>query len=280
MGRPEKTGLDYFPLDVDIFEDPKLLFVEDEHGPKGGYIAIRLLCWIYRNGYYASWDTPTALLFARKVGNGVTAAEVQKVVECLIKHQFFNADMYATHQILTSYGIQKRWMRITEQARRKGTINPLYKISHHDHAPVSSEETPVSSEETRVDKEETTGTPEESTQSTVQYSKAKEITHTPAFLTMPLPANVGPLPEVKVAAAIEFYWHVKRVRLVTTQISGLWEIFKIQNLTGKKYYADEGDVHSHFINWIKSQDIPEENNPKQRGKENEIDHREYMEFDK
>jgi hypothetical protein len=35
----------------------------------------------------------------------------------------------------------------------------------------------------------------------------------------------------------------------------LWEIFKIQNLTGEKYYKSENEVYSHFINWVKTQKI-------------------------
>ena len=36
-------------------------------------------------------------------------------------------------------------------------------------------------------------------------------------------------------------------------VNGLWEIFKVQNLTGNRYYANEDAVYSHFINWSKTQ---------------------------
>lgn len=47
---------------------------------------------------------------------------------------------------------------------------------------------------------------------------------------------------------------VCRVQLITIEkerVVALWPSFKAQNLTGKKYYADVGAVHSHFMNWIK-----------------------------
>ena len=49
MARPIKTGLNYFPLDVDFFDDPKICAVTVEHGIKGQAAAIMLLCAIYRN---------------------------------------------------------------------------------------------------------------------------------------------------------------------------------------------------------------------------------------
>ena len=45
------TGLDYFSFNVDFFDDDKLALIEGEFGIKGAYIAIRLLCKIYKEGY-------------------------------------------------------------------------------------------------------------------------------------------------------------------------------------------------------------------------------------
>ena len=55
MARPIKTGLNYFPLDVDFFNDPRISAVTVVHGIKGQAAVIMLLCAIYRNGYYFEW---------------------------------------------------------------------------------------------------------------------------------------------------------------------------------------------------------------------------------
>ena len=68
MSRPKKTGLDFFPLDIDFFEDEKLLLVSSKFGVAGDGILVRLLCKIYQNGYYIKFDDDAALLFARSVG--------------------------------------------------------------------------------------------------------------------------------------------------------------------------------------------------------------------
>jgi len=55
MGRSNKKGLDYFPMNVDFFEDDKLQLIEAEFGLKGSVVAIRLLCKIYKEGYFYQW---------------------------------------------------------------------------------------------------------------------------------------------------------------------------------------------------------------------------------
>ena len=70
---------------------------------------------------------------------------------------------------------------------------------------------------------------------------------------MPLPENVGILPEIKIGSAIQLLKLTKQVDVDSASVDGMWEVFKIQSLTGKKYYQDLEAVHSHFINWIKTQ---------------------------
>ena len=56
MARPKKTGLDYFPFDVDFFNDEKIEAISGEFGIKGEIVAIKLLAAIYRNGYFIEWS--------------------------------------------------------------------------------------------------------------------------------------------------------------------------------------------------------------------------------
>ena len=56
MARPTKKGLDYFPFDVDFFEDEKIAAISGEFGLKGEIVAVKLLCAIYRNGYFILWS--------------------------------------------------------------------------------------------------------------------------------------------------------------------------------------------------------------------------------
>jgi hypothetical protein len=75
------------------------------------------------------------------------------------------------------------------------------------------------------------------------------------FNTMPIAKNFNGLPEIKIGSVIELFKITKQTDISSEQVSGLWNVFKIQNLTGKKYYANEDEVYSHFINWSKNQKI-------------------------
>lgn len=118
MGRNIKEGLNYFPLDVDIFEDEKIQFVSARFGVKGDGIVIRLLCKIYRQGYYIKFDDDVALLFARSVGDVSLHGLVKDVVNELIKREFFDRTIFDSFGILTSKGIQKRYTKICSDLNR------------------------------------------------------------------------------------------------------------------------------------------------------------------
>lgn len=120
MARPAKQGLDYFPFDVDFFEDDKIAFVFARFGALGETIALKLLCKIYKDkGYYYQWGDDEALLFAtRVVGDRTRHSLVNDVVHELVKRNFFDEDIFNSFKILTSKGIQSRYMKICEQLRR------------------------------------------------------------------------------------------------------------------------------------------------------------------
>lgn len=75
------------------------------------------------------------------------------------------------------------------------------------------------------------------------------------FIHKPFPENFNGLPEIKIGAVVQLFKITKQTDVTNEQVSGLWEIFKVQNLTGEKYYNTPDDVYSHFINWSKTQKI-------------------------
>lgn len=122
-----KKGFDYFPIEVDIFEDTKLQLLSSEFGVKGELIFIRLLCKIYgKNGYYYPWNEDEALLFAKSVGNGITGALVNEIVQGCIKRSLFNKRVFEASKILTGKGIQERYLKICKQLKREPDILPKY----------------------------------------------------------------------------------------------------------------------------------------------------------
>jgi len=116
MARPQKTGIDYFPLDVDMDYDDKVQLIEAEHGITGFGIIIKLLMKIYAEGYYYQWTEKEQLLFSKRVN--VDINQVNAVINSCLKWGLFDGEVYEKHKILTSSGIQKRY--VTATSRRKG----------------------------------------------------------------------------------------------------------------------------------------------------------------
>lgn len=110
MARPQKSGLDYFPLDIDFFTDDKIKFIRARFKAKGTDVTVRLLCKIYRNGYFLKWDDDTALVFSSFDCDDCTVGLANDVVEELVKRGFFDEDIFNRFDVLTSKGIQKRYL--------------------------------------------------------------------------------------------------------------------------------------------------------------------------
>lgn len=112
------TGIEYYPFNVDFFDDDKIALIEGEFGVKGSVIAIRLLCKIYREGYYYQWGDDECLLFSRKAGADIVHGTVQEVVKGLVRRSFFDKGVYDQFKVLTSRGIQQRYFDAVKRRQK------------------------------------------------------------------------------------------------------------------------------------------------------------------
>lgn len=85
-----------------------------------------------------------------------------------------------------------------------------------------------------------------------EEDKEKETVKT-FFNQMPFPADAGSIPDIKINSCIELLRITKQVTVDFLQVQKLWPVFLAQNVNGTKYYANVEAIHSHFINWIKTQ---------------------------
>lgn len=130
MARPRKIGLDYFPLDVDFFEDDKIQLIEAEFGMKGICVAIRLLCKVYKNGYFYQWGGDECLLLSKQIGDGIVPNLVEEIVKGLVRRSFFDKGVFDSFRILTSRGIQRRYLEAAGRTRAGVKINPEIDLIH------------------------------------------------------------------------------------------------------------------------------------------------------
>lgn len=116
------NGIPYFPLDVHL--DDKFELIEAEFGLTGFAVVVKLFQKIYGdNGYYCEWTYDVALLFARKIGLGVNA--VSEILRASIKRGIFDSRLYEEYHILTSKGIQNRYLEAVSR-RKKVEIQKAY----------------------------------------------------------------------------------------------------------------------------------------------------------
>lgn len=124
MARPLKNGLDYYPLNVDFFSDIKVRRLIKAGGPQSISIIIALLGNIYRDeGYYMRWDNDLTFLISDLVG--VTEGAVMETVNKAVHIGFFHAGLFETYKILTSKGIQARYLEAVSR-RRQVFLNKNY----------------------------------------------------------------------------------------------------------------------------------------------------------
>ncbi len=127
-GRPTKQGIDYFPMDVGFFSDVKIRKISRACGSQSTSILICLLCNIYKdNGYYILWDEDLPFVIADTVGGSEGA--VKEVMVKALQVGFFDNSLYEKFHILTSFGIQKRFLLATYQ-RKETEIIPEYLINN------------------------------------------------------------------------------------------------------------------------------------------------------
>lgn len=120
MGAPYKQGLDYFSFDVDFFNNEKIIAISGEFGIKGEIVAIKLLCAVYENGYFAVWSELFQMKLLKSI-NGINIELLNQIVNRLVKWEFFDKDLFNSDMVLTSINIQKRFIEATKKRKRIDT---------------------------------------------------------------------------------------------------------------------------------------------------------------
>lgn len=130
MARPTKSGLDYFPLNVDIELDEKFEYITSRYGAAGYATFISVLCAIYRNGYYINWTETYSYILSKRVSvDKNTCSEI--VSEC-INVGLFDGDLFASYGILTSHGIQIRYLQASERRAKVQIIREYSLLSEQE----------------------------------------------------------------------------------------------------------------------------------------------------
>jgi hypothetical protein len=239
MARPVIEGLEYANIDVNIFDDIKILFVSDRFAEKGELFSIKLLLWIYKQGYYTQWNDEIAMLFSKKNFKNVSFDLANDIVRELLKRGFFDEAIFQKFGILTSKGIQKRWIKVVTVAKRKCAICDEYNLL----LPGIKEETPAKPESIPPEPAQTPSEGTVITQSKVEESKGKESKeYTPA-----------PVVPIDIVFPIEqcLTISLNDPRWVNANKTSKKELEEFNSMLEKRaiYDKNPADYKNHFANW-------------------------------
>ena len=152
MSRPNKTGLSYFPMDVDLFQDIRIRKLIKYQSGKAITVYALLLCLIYQRGYYMRWDEELPFIISEQTG--FEEAYILEVIRSCMTLGLFSKKLYDDEQIITSKGIQERYLYICKLLKRRVSITE-YLLIDEEKELVTSQETGVISGKTPVISEET-----------------------------------------------------------------------------------------------------------------------------
>ncbi|MCP4481353.1 MAG: DUF4373 domain-containing protein [bacterium] len=124
MGRPYKTGIDYFSFDVDFFSDRKIRRIIKSCGAMSVTILTSLLCDIYKGkGYFTVWDDDLPFDIADELG--ASERSVLETIKKALQVNFFNQELCEKFQILTSASIQERYL---EACGRRKSVDIIHEF--------------------------------------------------------------------------------------------------------------------------------------------------------
>lgn len=115
MARPIKKSLDYFPKDVNFYDDDKIIDLLEEYGPLGLTIYDVVITLVYKNGYYLEIPVDKlAALTVRTIGNKWVKNKslVVQVIHYCADIGLLCKDLLLQN-VITSVGIQRRYSEVT-----------------------------------------------------------------------------------------------------------------------------------------------------------------------
>ena len=138
MVRPIKKGLDYFPVDTDIFENIQVRKLKSRYKSLGFLAYFTILCDVYRKeGYFLHISDDYVYDFSDRLGE--TEEVVRDIIDFSLKINLFNRDIYNVYCVLTSKSIQERY--IQAQKRCKNPVREEFDCINVAETPVIVTET-------------------------------------------------------------------------------------------------------------------------------------------
>lgn len=253
MGRNKKNGLDYFPFDIDLFQDIRIRKLIKYQSGKAVTVYALLLCIIYKDGYYMRWDKELPFIISEQTG--FEEAYILEVINSCLKLGLFHNELYVSDGILTSKGIQERYKKICDLCRRNSEISEFSLISSEEII-FSSEEKPINSAKSTQSKSKVKKKKELLSSESNKKNEPKGSPLTPSHPGFNPDLVEKPLDECKNELINNVLWVEKicshqYISPIQFQ-SYLDEFFKDLDCRDVDMKSPK-DARDHFTNWLKIQ---------------------------
>ena len=274
MARPQKKGLDYFPLDVNFYGDIKIRkLMRNNGGGKAAFVYVILLSKIYESGYYMLWDDDMSFMLSDITG--FEEGMIRETIKSCLKFGLLDAELFSQHHILTSKSIQSRYFEAVKRRVRNRRDLPYVYADLLTETGLSNTETSGNSEFLSTETEFLhTETPISATESTQKKSKVKDKSSLRSDFPFSSSTtstsrvrdgdgenlDVGEPVDVKTVVEqlkTDRDWLLQMQRrhgIEAKKIIGWLNSFVVEcNCRGTQVHKDKSDVMRHFNDWLKIQ---------------------------
>ena len=260
-----KTGLSYFSVDTDRFQDMKIKRLKKDFGCDGFAVYEYILNEIYRvRGCFLVWDESTAFDVAEYWG--LKENKVNEIVRYCCAVGLFDKALLTSGSVISSPSIQSRYVSMCIKAKRKKIIIPEeYDIIPEECRKILEEYRKIPEECRKVKKSNS----KENTSSTDVDEVQKKGNMFPPPPPLPFP---GSLEEEISALKADTIWLDQLQVLHHTPSDELLrrlDGFKLQCAADglERHTGGIRDAKSHFNNWLRIK-LKEEDDDKNRTRKN------------
>ena len=250
MGRNKKNGLDYFPFDIDLFQDIRIRKLIKYQSGIAVTVYTLLLCIIYKDGYYMRWDKELPFIISEQTG--FEEAYILRGSESCQLGLFHN-ELYVSDGILTSKGIQERYKKICDLCRRNSEISEFSLISSIERI-ISSEEKPINSAKSTQSKSKVKKKKELLSSESNKKNEPKGSPLTPSHPGFNPDLVEKPLDECKKILEANIAW-IETVcmqqYISTSQFKDYLDEFFKDMACRDVGMKSPKDARSHFASWLK-----------------------------
>lgn len=140
MARPLKYGVDYWNKDVSFYFDKKIRLIRSEFGAVGMYALDYIICDIYKNdGYYAVFDKDWCDLVSDGAVCGGSSNFIEELIKGCVRRSFFDKRVFDMFGVITSKGIQKRYIRMVSKRKEIYLIQEYFLLDPDNNDEVPKE---------------------------------------------------------------------------------------------------------------------------------------------